>query len=316
MKYLDKNKNPFFITGKQKAFVWDDTRAFLALARYGTLTSASESLNIGITTLSRRIDRLEAALSTPLFIRLQSGYQLTEDGIGLVEKAEVIEQAVLSLLSIGLNTCSLLSGKVRLATAENLATEIIIPALSEFQANYPELMIELITDTQLANLHRRDADLAIRMVRPTQGNVTFRHLGKLGFGLYSQRPLGKNILNEQSHFIMWDEQHRHLPGTQWLEAKLNGNLPRLTVTSLASMLAATQAGLGHAILPHFIAKKAGLSCIESNVGVEQPIYLVVQADIAQSQRVRAVADFLVNVINMNKKWLEHGDNPISLAHGR
>ena len=120
MKYLDQNQNPFFIVGKQQSFVWDDTRAFLAVARYGTLTAASESLKIGISTISRRIDRLEGAFSAPLFIRLQSGYQLTEDGIGLIEKAEAIEQAVLSLLTTGVNSCSSLTGKVCLATAENL----------------------------------------------------------------------------------------------------------------------------------------------------------------------------------------------------
>ncbi|QUJ66795.1 LysR family transcriptional regulator [Photobacterium sp. GJ3] len=307
MKYLDKNQNPFFIDGKSKAFIWDDTRAFLAVARLGTLTAAAELLQVGIATLSRRVERLENALGAPLFIRLQSGYQLTEEGRGLVEKAETIEQAVFSLLSSGFNKSTEISGKVRLATTENLANEIILPALPEFQSKFPELAIELVTDTQLANLHRHDADLAIRMVRPTQGHVTFRQIGRLEFGLYDGKNKTNAEINLETKFVMWDEQYRHLPGGEWVEKQLRGRLPSLTVTSLASMIAATQAGLGLAVLPHFIAQKAGLSCIRSDMGIEQPIYLVIQADLAHSRRVRTVADFLVDVINKNQSIFERGE---------
>ena len=63
-----------------RGMVWDDTRTFLAVARCGTLSAAAQNLNVGIATLSRRIERLESALKLPLFVRQQSGYELTEDG--------------------------------------------------------------------------------------------------------------------------------------------------------------------------------------------------------------------------------------------
>jgi DNA-binding transcriptional LysR family regulator len=100
---------------------WDDTRAFLVVARLGTLSAGATALGVGVATLSRRIERLEAALKLPLFVRQQSGYQLTEDGAELLEKAEAMEMAALVFTS-GAVARAEVAGRVRLATAETLAT--------------------------------------------------------------------------------------------------------------------------------------------------------------------------------------------------
>jgi DNA-binding transcriptional LysR family regulator len=292
-----------------RGLVWDDTRAFLAVARCGTLSAAALELNIGIATLSRRIERLETALNLPLFIRQQSGYQLTEDGTDLVEKAEVMEAAALAF-STGADTHAQISGQVRLATAENLATELILPALPAFRAEYPELLVEVVTDISTINLHRRDADLAVRMVRPERGNVTLRRLGTLGYGLYcsSDYESRRKATPDQGDydtdtFITWGEMQTHLPGAQWVERILRGRKPALTTTSLATQVAATKAGLGLSVLPHFIARDCGLVCIDSDIGVDQPIYLVIQTDLARSRRVRALADFLTDLVAQHHERL-------------
>ncbi|WP_280554799.1 LysR family transcriptional regulator, partial [Halomonas sp. 25-S5] len=134
-----------------RGWIWDDTRTFLAVARHGTLSGAALELNLGIATLSRRIERLEAALELPLFVRQQSGYQLTEEGADLVEKAEALEAAAVAFSS-GASVQAQMTGTVRLATAENLATGLILPALPEFRAQYPELSVEIVTDISTANL--------------------------------------------------------------------------------------------------------------------------------------------------------------------
>ncbi|HBS6182214.1 TPA: LysR family transcriptional regulator [Klebsiella pneumoniae] len=78
-------------------FHWDDARIFLAIARAGTLSGAADKMNMGIATVSRRLDRLEQALNVPLFSRHQSGYRLTDDGEALLARAEALEYAGLSL---------------------------------------------------------------------------------------------------------------------------------------------------------------------------------------------------------------------------
>ena len=72
-------------------FHWDDARIFLAIARAGTLSGAADKMNMGIATVSRRLDRLEQALNVPLFSRHQSGYRLTDDGEALLARAEALE---------------------------------------------------------------------------------------------------------------------------------------------------------------------------------------------------------------------------------
>lgn len=289
--------------------VWDDVRALLAVARCGTLSAAAEALGIGVATLSRRIDRLESALKLPLFVRHQSGYQLTEDGSDLIEKAELVEAAALSLAS-GAALQSQVSGKVRLATAENLANGLILPSLGTFCAQNPELVIEVITDISTVNVHRRDADLAVRMVKPERGNVTIRRLGSLGYGLYGSaryvecRKQRENQANfEGDAFIAWNEVHADLPAAQWVERILRGRRPALTTTSLSTQIAAAAGGLGLAVIPHFLAVNAGLVCVESDIGVDQPIFLVIQSDLTQSRRTRALADFLSDLILDNKDRL-------------
>ncbi len=289
--------------------VWDDTKAFLAVARKGTLSVAAQHLNIGIATLSRKIDRLEEARKIPLFVRHQSGYQLTEDGRELMAKAEALETAAAAFASEAKAQAGI-SGKLRLATAENLATHLILPALPELRTSYPELHIEILTDVTSVNLHRRDADIAIRMVKPESGNVTLRRLGTLGFGLYASKEyvLRRNKrANPESYedddCISWSEAQAHLSSAQWIRRALNGRQPAVLTSSLATQVVAAKAGLGLAVLPHFLATEAGLLCVDTNIGVDQQIYLVMHSDLSHSPRMRVLADFLADLIIKNRARL-------------
>lgn len=311
MKKMNEFDKPLsgFENQMPRGWVWDDTRTFLAVARHGTLSGAATELHLGIATLSRRIERLEKALKLPLFVRLQSGYQLTEEGEGLIEKAEALEAAA-AAFTTGVSRATQLSGRVRLATAENLATALILPALPQLRSQYPGIILELVTDISTVNLHRRDADLALRMVKPERGNVTLRRLGTLGYGLYAspgytaQRQLHTDAGSyDTDAFITWGETQAQLPAAQWVERILQGREPALTTTSLVAQLAAAKAGLGIAVLPHFLARDAELICIDSDIGIAQPIYLVIQTDLTQSARIRAVADFLADLVASNRDRL-------------
>ncbi|GLR10664.1 LysR family transcriptional regulator [Mixta theicola] len=280
---------------------WDDARIFLAVARCGTLSRAADELRMGIATLSRRLDRLEAALGVPLFSRHQTGYRLTDDGEALLERAEALEYAGLAFGEAAQMQGNV-AGLVRLATAENLANPLIVPALRGLFLQHPELRVEVISGLQTVNLHRRDADLAVRMVRPETGNLTIKRLGTLGFGLYGsadylavRRPGEDNAAYEHDAFIGWAETHHHLPAAKWVLRTLRGRPCRLETNTLSAQLSAAVAGMGLAVLPHFLAQQAGLHCLLAELGVEQPIWLVMHADLAHSRRVRVVADHLIQL---------------------
>ncbi len=109
-------------------FHWDDARIFLAIARAGTLSGAADKMNMGIATVSRRLDRLEQALNVPLFSRHQSGYRLTDDGEALLARAEALEYAGLAFGEAA-QLQGHVAGVVRLATSDNPATHFILPSL-------------------------------------------------------------------------------------------------------------------------------------------------------------------------------------------
>lgn len=285
-----------------KEMIWDDTKAFLALARCGTLTLAAKSLEIGIATLSRKIERLEHSLQTPLFLRFQTGYQLTDEGKSLLSKAEAMETAALAFSKSAENESQLI-GRVKVATAENLATHLILPALAHFQKNHPNLHIDLVTDIHTANLHRRDADLALRMVRPSNGNVSFQRVGTLGYGLYCSTHYQKKRSDANDDFLQWGEHYEHLPAAKWISDQLAGKEPILTTTSLATQVSACLAGIGVAILPHLVTQHTDLICLADIPEVNQEIYLVIQTDLTQSKRIRAVADFLSELVKTHPDQL-------------
>lgn len=275
------------------------------MARAGTLSGAVAQLDVGIATVSRRIERLELAVGQPVFTRHQSGYRLTAEGAALIERAEEMEAAALSLTS-GLRHDAPVAGTVRLATAENLATGLIIPDLGRLKTEYPHLSLEIVTDVATVNLHRRDADIALRMVKPDRGNVSLQRLGRLGFGLYgsteymSVRSASSDVSSfDDDDFIAWSEAYANLPTAQWVERMLKGRQPVLVTTSLATQFAACESGLGLAILPHFLARPRGLVCLKAELGIDQTIWLVTHSDLVQSRRVRAVAEFLRDLVQRN-----------------
>jgi len=160
---------------------------------------------------------------------------------------------------------------------------------------------------QTVNLHRREADLAVRLLKPEAGNVIIKRLGTLGFGLYGSRDYvatrqlsreGVNI--DKADFIGWTQTHSHLPAARWIARMLRARSCKLEVNSLSMQLAAASQGLGLAVLPHYLARRAGLVCVLSKIGIDQPIWLVIHADLVHSKRVRVVADHLIDLFEEKK----------------
>lgn len=302
---------------KSMRLKWDDAPVFLAVARTGTLTGAADVLGAGIATVSRRIQRLENALGMPLFVHHQTGYKLTDEGAALLPRAEALEDAMLGFRA-GVTAEAGVTGHVRLATAENLANPIIIPALPALLDRHPHLTLDVVTDVATANLHRREADLAVRMVRPTGGNVTIRRIGTIGFGLYgspgymaARTAHPEEGLLENDRVIGWSERQNTLPAAQWIDRTLRGRAPVLMTSTLAAQMSAAQAGIGLAVLPHFLAREAGLQPLPVELGLDQPIWLVLHSDLSASQRVRVVADHLVEIFRRNGDRLKQAypENP-------
>lgn len=282
---------------------WDDARIMLALARAGTLSAAATQLGLGVATVARRIERLEKAIGVPLFLRHQTGYRLTDQGTALLPRAEAIELAV-SGLERAAGAEATISGHVRVASIESIVAPILMPALGALMRQHPRLEVEILISSAMVNLNRRDADIAIRMVRPDHGAVRVRHLANMGFGLYGAKNLietrGPNAMGPEDRLISWPDTDALSVVHEWNRAIAQQIVPRLTVSTLAGQVAAVAEGLGLAILPHFLARPAGLILVTDLLPdghkMSRPLWQVVHADLAGSGRVRAVADCLAEAL--------------------
>lgn len=278
---------------------WDDLRVFLALAREGSLTAASQRLHAGVATVSRRIERFEEALGVPLFLRHQTGYHLTDQGQALLPRAEAAEAAFAALHQEA-GEQGEMRGSVRIASLETLVVPLVLPVLAPLMAAHAGLDIEILLSARAVNMHRHDADLALRTLRPELGNLRVRQLIDMDYGLF-----GPADGQPPARHIAWPEEESHGSVTTWSRAFAGAGGPRFTVNTLTAQLEAVRLGLGVAVLPQFLAGPAGLQLLAARLPdgtrMRRPIFLVTHADLVKSRRVSTVADEMAEGIIARRK---------------
>ena len=283
---------------------WDDLKHFLAVARFGSLSDAARTLKTSAATVGRRVATLESRLGARLFDRKQTGYTLTESGEAIRLRAEEVEEAVLSVERAALGRDLRATGKVRVAATADIAMHVIAPHLAEFRRCFPGISLEVVASPDVVNLTRRDADIALRGVRPTQGGLVIRRAGSWDCGLYAAKTYAeahdlKPGLSDLSkaEIITWTEETAHLRGGPWFAEHARGSAVAFASNSRRVQHAACKAGIGVAILPCALAdREPDLVCLlppERVLSVK--LWLVVHRDLLRTARVRAVMDFLADL---------------------
>ena len=166
---------------------WDNARFFLAVARTGTLRGAAVQLNVDQATVGRRIAALEETLAATLFLRTPALFVLTPAGEALLGPAESMEQAALLIERRVAGLDDQLAGTIRVATTDSLGKRFVVPAIAKVRRAHPGIEIVCVTSAQIANLTRREADLAIRTLRPDSPDLIARKLAQLESRLYASR---------------------------------------------------------------------------------------------------------------------------------
>src|SRR3984957_10712096 len=166
---------------------WELYRSFLAVIRAGNLSQAARSLALTQPTVGRHIDQLEAALDQPLFTRSPQGLRPTAAALALVPHAEAMAAAAETLLRVASGAAEEESGTVRLTASDLSGGAVLPPILARFQERHPGIVIELVLSNRTEDLLRRDADVAVRMVRPVQSALIARRIGMVPIHLYAHR---------------------------------------------------------------------------------------------------------------------------------
>jgi DNA-binding transcriptional LysR family regulator len=286
---------------------WDDLRYFLAVARAGSLVDAARELRTSPPTVGRRVAALEAKLGARLFDRKQTGYALTESGAAIHKKAEEVEEAVLSVEREALGRDLHASGRVRLATSDELAANLLAPHFGEFRRCHPHVVLEVVAQTDLANLSRRDADVALRSARPEQHNLIICRVGWWKGALYAAKSYAAahnlepgGIRNFRDlDIITWTEEFAHFRGGPWFAEHARDATVVLQANSRRIHYSACKAGIGLAILPCLSADRDPdlIRLLPPEQVFVGELYLVTHRDLARTARVRAVIDFFHRTIS-------------------
>lgn len=170
--------------GSIMRYSWDYIRTFQAVAETGSLSAAARALQITQPTVGRHIDLLEDALNMPLFVRGREGMTLTQKGADLVAEAKMMETAAIGFERHAAGLDEDVTGVVRISANEIFGVMILPRILPKFMQENPGIEVELIVSNSTANLLQRDADVAIRMFRPTQNDLVARKIADLPLGFY------------------------------------------------------------------------------------------------------------------------------------
>lgn len=286
------------------ALDWDQVRVFLAVAHGGQLAAAAEALGLDVSTVSRRLDKLEAELGTHLFDRGREGTVLTAAAEAMLPLAEEMERAVRGFVGAAQEVETVAEGVVRLAVPPGVSDAFVAPLLARFHQRYPRVLVELEASVAYADLTRREADLAVRTRRPKSGElvvtrlVTTRAL-PMASPAYAAE-LGKLKRTSDARWIVWGAELGHLPVCAWLE-RWTAEAPRALRTShFASQLAAAAAGLGVVVAPEpyrhvttLVPVTPGRALAEAWEALPlEPLWLVGHRALRHVPRVAALWDFL------------------------
>ncbi len=166
---------------------WRKVQVFLAVAETGSLSSASQALGLTQPTVGRQIKALEAELSARLFDRHARGLHLTPFGHALLPAARQMRDAAhaLSLTLAGQDQTP--TGSVRITASVFTANYLMPKIIAALRQTHPGIEVELVATDKVENLLFREADIAVRMVRPTQLDMITRHVGDLEMGLFAAK---------------------------------------------------------------------------------------------------------------------------------
>jgi len=166
---------------------WDLYRSFLAVLQEGSLSAAARALGLTQPTLGRHIEALEQSLGFELFTRSRHGLAPTEAAEELRPYAESLAAGAAALRRIASGRAGELRGSVRVTASEVVGVEVLPPILAALRREHPQLVIELVLSNSLQDLLRRDADIAVRMVAPSQEALLARRIGTIELGLHARR---------------------------------------------------------------------------------------------------------------------------------
>jgi len=278
-------------------FDWDDLRYFLVFAQEQSLSAAARKLKVDHATVARRISALEASLNLKLVDRRPRAYVLTTDGERIANLGKRMEVESFAVERSALAGQSGVVGEVKVSAPPALACSLIAPHLGKLRQQHPHLSLQLLGNLGSASLNRREADIAIRLSRPTEPDFVARKITTILFALYGSAEYLDRTPADQLTFIAYDESMEQTTQQLWLLEQAGDRPILLRSNDLNIQAMAAKAGVGLVALPYFLGEQYSLKPAGiSGPALEREVWLVTHSDIRHTASVQAVMTFLAQCL--------------------
>jgi len=280
---------------------WNLLRSFGAVMDQGSFTQAAVQLGSSQPTLSRQIAQLEAAVGAPLFERTARGLLATAAARALAEPAArmlAAAQACAVAAGDAAGAQATLAGTVRLTASEVVSCHVLPPMLAALAQRHPQVQIELVASDKLDNLLEHEADIAVRMVRPTQTALITRHIADWPLGLYAHRDLlareGGAIKLASARKVGFDQNQQMIEGFRRAGFELTRHDFHFRCDHQLVSLAAVRAGLGVGVLLAPLARRLPelVQVLPEAELPTLPVWLTAHRALRSSRRLKTVFDWL------------------------
>jgi DNA-binding transcriptional LysR family regulator len=289
---------------------WELYRSFLGVLEEGSLSGAARALGVTQPTVGRHVSALEKSLGLALFTRSQTGLLPTEAAESLRIYAESMRSMTAALERAAASQGAGVSGTVRVTASDVMGVEVLPPIIAELRDRYPDLAVELVLTDRVQDLLRREADIAVRMLRPRQELLVARRIGQVELGLHAhERYLARHgapsaIADLAAHSLIgFDQTTAFIRGAaKSLGGWRRGAFSMRTDNNLAQ-LALIRAGAGIGVCQAAIARRdeALVRILTKQFSLPMEIWLTMHEDLRNSPRCRVTFDALVEGLRLYLK---------------
>lgn len=293
---------------KSVSFDWNQARAFLATVEEGSLSAAARALGMTQPTLGRQVAALEAQLDVVLFERVGRSLIPTQSGIELLEHVRTMREAANRISLTASGQSQTIEGQVRITASDMMSAHVLPPAIRRLREIAPLVEIDVVAANDIRDLQMREADIAIRHVRPKQPELIARLVNEATAGFYAStdylarcgRPQSPQALSNHD-FIGFGNNERLIEALAPLGVALT--LKNFKVSSESGVVAWEMArgGLGIIVMSDTVAGKTrGIEKIlPDNEPIGFPVWLVTHRELHTSRRIRLVYDLLAEFLAAN-----------------
>ena len=289
---------------------WNELRLILAIVRAGTLAKAAANVRLDHSTVYRRLRGIEERLGTKLFERALGGVYLpTTAGEQVAGVAERIEADMQTLDRQVTGRDHRLTGRLRVTSSETLAYRLLTPEIARFRAVHSGILVELIVDNRVLSLSRREADVALRPMRPREGDLWGRKLADVAWAVYASATLQVEDANDPFGglpVIGWGDEANNIRAAGWVADSVTEKRIVYRSSSLVNQLVATRAGMGAALLPCYLGNpEPDLRRVGAPVAdAAGELWIVTHADLRGTARVRSFLDMVGDGLASKRKIID------------